>query len=92
MLRASGAAFDLVLSSLVAPLRRDGGIAGAGAGDAGARAERGLRDPRRRGRAMLVSHQVTITALTGVYPASGEIVAFRLAGRGVEVLDTVTTR
>jgi len=41
---------------------------------------------------MLVSHQVTITALTGVYPASGEIVAFRLAGRGVEVLDTVTTR
>lgn len=42
-------------------------------------------------RAMLVTHQVNVTALTGVYPASGEIVVFRLEGDGVAVLGRVTT-
>ena len=33
-------------------------------------------------KAALVSHQVNITALTGVYPASGEIVVIRLGADG----------
>ncbi|MCE7027980.1 histidine phosphatase family protein [Jiella avicenniae] len=33
-------------------------------------------------KAALVSHQVNVTALTGVYPASGEIVVIRLGGDG----------
>ncbi|HEX6143904.1 MAG TPA: histidine phosphatase family protein [Geminicoccaceae bacterium] len=38
---------------------------------------------------ILVTHQVNITALTGVYPASGEIVVVRADGRGsVEVAGT----
>lgn len=37
-------------------------------------------------RALLVTHQVNITALTGIVPASGEIVAVRLrAGGGLDV-------
>lgn len=41
-------------------------------------------------RAMLVTHQVNITALTGVFPASGEIVIIRLTDAGeVEVLDQI---
>lgn len=39
--------------------------------------------------AVLVTHQVNVTALTGVYPASGEIVIFRMSGGAVEVLDRV---
>jgi phosphohistidine phosphatase SixA len=39
--------------------------------------------------AMLVTHQVNITALTGVYPASGEIVLFRMTDGAIEVLDRV---
>lgn len=37
--------------------------------------------------AVLVSHQVNITALTGIYPRSGEVVILRSAGDGgIEVL------
>lgn len=42
--------------------------------------------------ALLVSHQVNITAITGVYPASGEIVIVKTAENGeVEVVATVET-
>jgi phosphohistidine phosphatase SixA len=34
------------------------------------------------GNLVLVTHQVNITALTGVFPASGEIVVIRPDGRG----------
>lgn len=37
------------------------------------------------GRLMLVTHQVNITALTDVFPRSGEIVVIELAGGAVEV-------
>lgn len=37
---------------------------------------------------LCVTHQVNVTALTGVYPASGEIVVVRL-GDGIEVLGRV---
>lgn len=41
---------------------------------------------------VLVTHQVNITALTGVFPASGEIVVIRPAGDGgVEVAGTIET-
>jgi hypothetical protein len=40
-------------------------------------------------RLLLVTHQVNITALTGVYPASGEIVLFRMTDGAIEVLDRV---
>jgi phosphohistidine phosphatase SixA len=39
--------------------------------------------------AFCVTHQVNVTALTGVFPTSGEILVFRLAGR-VEALGRVT--
>jgi len=43
-----------------------------------------------RKRMMLVTHQVNITALTGIFPDSGEIVAIRVSEDGrVEVLGTV---
>ena len=32
--------------------------------------------------AMLVTHQVNITALTGIYPRSGEIILIKLDGNG----------
>lgn len=38
---------------------------------------------------MMVAHQVNITALTGVFPASGEIVIFRVTDTGTEVLGTI---
>lgn len=41
------------------------------------------------GRLMMVAHQVNITALTGVFPSSGEIVIFRATDEGTEVLGTV---
>jgi phosphohistidine phosphatase SixA len=37
-------------------------------------------------KAVLVSHQVNITALTGVYPASGEVVVIERAGDGTIVV------
>ena len=41
-------------------------------------------------RLMLVTHQVNITALTGVFPASGEIVVIDVSPQGaVEVLGTI---
>jgi hypothetical protein len=44
-----------------------------------------LRGIETGARVMLVTHQVNITALTGVFPRSGEVVAFRMdeAGRVV---------
>lgn len=38
---------------------------------------------------LMVAHQVNITALTGVFPSSGEIVIFRVTDTGTEVLGTV---
>ncbi|SDU43429.1 histidine phosphatase family protein [Stappia sp. ES.058] len=38
---------------------------------------------------LLVTHQVNITALTGVYPASGEIVVGRMGQDGFEVSGTI---
>ena len=40
-------------------------------------------------RLMLVTHQVNITALTGVFPASGEVVIFRDTDAGIEVLGRI---
>lgn len=37
------------------------------------------------GRLMLVTHQVNITALTGVFPQSGEIIVIEMRENGVEV-------
>jgi phosphohistidine phosphatase SixA len=34
---------------------------------------------------LLVTHQVNITALTGIFPRSGEIILFRLADNGTEI-------
>jgi phosphohistidine phosphatase SixA len=39
--------------------------------------------------AVVVSHQVNITALTNVYPAPGEIVVFRITDNDLEVLGSV---
>lgn len=38
---------------------------------------------------VFVSHQVNVTALTGVYPASGEIVVAKLGGGALEVVGTL---
>ncbi|MFK7746481.1 MAG: histidine phosphatase family protein [Roseobacter sp.] len=38
---------------------------------------------------MMVAHQVNITALTGVFPASGEIVVFRVTDEGIDVLGQI---
>ena len=38
---------------------------------------------------VLVTHQVNITALTGVFPRSGEMVVVRLTGEGLEVLGRI---
>jgi phosphohistidine phosphatase SixA len=38
-------------------------------------------------RVLIVTHQVNITALTGITPRSGEIVITRRSGNGLEVLD-----
>ena len=41
---------------------------------------------------ILVTHQVNITALTGVYPASGELIVVRVSGNApLEVVGTVQT-
>ncbi len=42
-------------------------------------------------KAMLVTHQVNITALTGVFPASGEILVVRLEGRRLRTLARIKT-
>ncbi|KQT47599.1 hypothetical protein ASG43_09320 [Aureimonas sp. Leaf454] len=48
---------------------------------------RTLSDLDRTGqRATLVTHQVNITSLTGVFPASGEMIVVRMSGNDVEVL------
>jgi len=39
------------------------------------------------GRAMIVTHQVNITALTGIVPRSGEVLIVRMAEDGLEVVD-----
>lgn len=38
---------------------------------------------------VLVTHQVNITALTGIFPRSGETVVFRMNGSEAEVLGTI---
>jgi broad specificity phosphatase PhoE len=38
---------------------------------------------------VLVTHQVNVTALTGVFPGSGEVVVVRPAGDGLEVLGRI---
>lgn len=38
-------------------------------------------------RVLIVTHQVNITALTGIVPRSGEAVVVRLSGAGVQVVD-----
>ena len=44
-------------------------------------------------RVILVTHQVNITALTGVYPASGEVILFRIEADGaVTVLERIRTQ
>lgn len=41
---------------------------------------------------VLVTHQVNITALTGIYPASGEIVVVKRMGSGeIEIIGTIRT-
>lgn len=45
--------------------------------------------PRSGPIAVYVTHQVNVTALTGVYPASGEIVVAKPTDAGVEVLGTI---
>jgi phosphohistidine phosphatase SixA len=40
-------------------------------------------------RAMLVTHQVNITALTGVFPRSGEVLVIRPGPEGAEVLGRI---
>ena len=50
--------------------------------------ERDLRYP-----VILVTHQVNITALTGVYPSSGELIIVRRSENGkLKVFDTIETR
>lgn len=52
-----------------------------------------LRDSTAEGPLVLVTHQVNITAFTGIYPASGEMVVFRLAPDGTpSVVGTVLVR
>ncbi len=41
------------------------------------------------GTLMMVTHQVNITALTGVFPSSGEIIVIRATDTGVEVLGKI---
>ncbi len=49
-----------------------------------------LADRQGPGLAILVTHQVNITALTGIYPGSGEIVVFRaMDGAAAKVLGTI---
>jgi len=38
---------------------------------------------------VLVTHQVNITALTGVFPASGELILVRAAAEGIEVVGRI---
>lgn len=52
-----------------------------------------LRESTADGPLVLVTHQVNITAFTGIYPASGEMVVFRLAPDGTpSVVGTVLVR
>jgi len=48
-----------------------------------------LREAAGTARLMLVTHQVNITALTGVFPASGEVVVGRMGADGFEVLGSI---
>ena len=49
-----------------------------------------LADQRPRGSLILVTHQVNITALTGIFPASGEaVVAKSLPGGEVKVVGRI---
>jgi broad specificity phosphatase PhoE len=53
-----------------------------------------IREQTRSGSAplLLVTHQVNITALTGVFPSSGEILVVRPSDRGIELLGRLPLR
>jgi phosphohistidine phosphatase SixA len=51
--------------------------------------EAAIRGLAEGGTAILVSHQVNITALTGIYPASGEIVVGRMKDGGFDVVGRI---
>jgi len=52
-----------------------------------------LADQPPDGTLVLVTHQVNITALTGIFPASGEIVVLRRLDSGaIDVIGTIETR
>lgn len=104
MLRDEGILFDQVLTSQwcrcreTAELLDVGPVADAPAlnsffrdrareADQTAAAQGLLRDAP--GPAMFVTHQVNITALTGVFPASGEIIVVRATDDGIEVLGQI---
>ncbi len=55
-----------------------------------AAARRLLADWRGPGALVVVTHQVNITALTGIVPASGEGVVIRLVGTDVQVIGTIS--
>ena len=103
-LRDRGFAFDAVLTSQWCRCRDTAELLAVGpvteapplnsffqnraAGPAQTQATRDLI-AQTEGTLMMVTHQVNITALTGVFPASGEVVVFRLTGDGVEVLGSI---
>ncbi|RYH06360.1 histidine phosphatase family protein [Tropicimonas sp. IMCC6043] len=45
---------------------------------------------RLEGPAILVTHQVNITALAGVYPRSGEILVIRMSDGALEIIDRLS--
>lgn len=103
-LRARGIAFDRVFSSRWCRARETAELLGLGpVADLPALdsffADRSRRELQTRetlallagldGPAMLVSHQVNISALTGTAPRSGEVLVIRLRDGGVEVLGRI---
>jgi phosphohistidine phosphatase SixA len=103
-LRARGISFDHVLTSQWCRTRDTAALLDLGTpADAPPLnsffEERGQRDSQTRdlrilleglqGRAMLVTHQVNISALTGTSTRSGEIVVFRLTPNDTEILGRI---
>ncbi len=102
--RARGQAFDVVLTSQwcrcrdtarlldLAPVRAAPPFNSffGGRGDAAAQGRAALELLRGlEGRPLVVTHQVNITDLTGVFPRSGEVVVVRVAEGGLEVLGRI---
>ncbi|MEM9604822.1 MAG: histidine phosphatase family protein [Pseudomonadota bacterium] len=103
-LRENGVAFDAILSSQWCRTRETAALLGLGpVSDAPAlnsffndfstrdTQTSALREiiERARGRLMLVTHQVNISALTGVGTRSGEVLIVRLTPTGTELLGRV---